>query len=275
MDPIPGKQQASAQAIALVNGKPIEVTLHDPAPAALARIIAFTGPPQFVGADRWDVALALRVSKLQWSGEEWTMDHYDDWMALWHKQLPMLDFSRGAGETPVVFHLLDDMGHAEQRFLAGRMHLDRWEGFIKTMTGQGLDLSACNRDQASALEYLLQHTTKHPYTDLACRWIEDGGAKFNNIASKTVLDLLDRLIDAKMRTPAFGGELPHATRKTMMAAVNACREPCIGVDMERWREQNMLNASVDDLVAAAMGQTLDITTTPRPDCKHAPHSRRL
>lgn len=232
--------------------------LDHPAPSKLARVIASKGLPEIVGGVRWDYAFALRVSQMQWSGESWTMDHYEDWMALWNECLPGLDLSSRAGERPGVFHLLDDMKKAEERFLPGLMYLDRWEGLIRQMAAQGLDLSATSQG-VSALEYLLRHTTKHPYSDLSGRWVAHHGAKFNQMTGSRVIMLMTRLIDPGIRKPGQP-EISEAVSVVLQEAILACQDASLVSQIEQWSEGRETMAGMGPLVSAAQQRCLDIST---------------
>lgn len=172
-----------------------EACLAAESPAAFLYAITHEQPPALIGLMPFPVKLARKVATAQWwSAKSWSSPHQEGWRKAWQQQ----ENVDHALWPEILQDVLMSMGPAECRFKPGEMHFAHWRSYIEEMIQQGMDINAhlpFSFSPCTALDFLLESATTHPYHEIAVDWIEHLSAACSTMNAERASFMLDRISD--------------------------------------------------------------------------------
>lgn len=174
-----------------------EHSLAAESPAAFLYAMSHATQPPLIGLTPFPVKLARKVATAQWwAAKSWTSPHQQGWREAWQHQN---SFEQELWPE-ILQEVLLSMGAAECRFKPGEMYFKHWLSYLDEMIEQGLDINThlpFTLSPCTALDFLLESATTHPYHEIALDWIERLGAHCSIMNAQRALSILDRISDVE------------------------------------------------------------------------------
>lgn len=198
-----------------MNEEAFSAAMAEASPVSLAGLLSFQSwPDRLADGCAWEQALALRVAREQWGGNNWLPPHWDDWMAFWKDNKPLIK-RESLSRPGLVFALLDQMRTMEDRYQPGQMHLPLWLSFVDELVDCGAALDVFDDDGTHCVQALLLSTTLAPYPQIARQWIEKHGVAFPEMKAHDLSFLIGRMLD---RSTSMGEDALFVAERAIIAA---------------------------------------------------------